>query len=138
MTRSLKWLSKSHQGKCRATQDASGKNDLLLNQRSLADEWLGFLCCFCLRNSYFMETNILHDCPDNAYTTGLSGKRIDLIGPLSHIAKEAFDSICCLNMPIHAGWKGIKREKMLLVFHKTPNRFRIPLRIFRFECDQIG
>src|SRR5579884_3146456 len=97
-----------------------------------------FLCLFSLRNSHFVETNILHHSPNNAETARLCGKGINLIGSLPNIAEEAFDRIRRLNMPIHTRWKGIKRQQMLLIFHQAANRFRIPLPILRLERSELG
>ena len=49
-----------------------------------------------------MQADILDRGPDNRETTGLGGEHIDLIGALSHIAKEAFDRIGGLNMTMQA------------------------------------
>ena len=52
-----------------------------------------------------MQADVLDRCPNNRETTGLSGEHIDLIGALSHIAKEAFDRIGGLNMTMQALWE---------------------------------
>ena len=46
----------------------------------------------------FMQTDVLHGCPDNRETTRLRRKHIDLICPLSHVTKEALNRIGGLNV----------------------------------------
>ena len=54
-----------------------------------------------LAHSYFVKPDILHDSPDNGQTTHFGSKGINLIGALSNITEEAFNSIGRLNMAMH-------------------------------------
>jgi hypothetical protein len=85
-----------------------------------------------------MKSDILHDSPDNGQTTHFGGKGINLIGALSNIAEETFDSIGCLNVAVHRRWKRVKGEQMLFILSQAAYRFRIPLSIFGFKRLQIG
>ena len=49
-----------------------------------------------------MQTDVLDVRPDNSQATGLRREYINLIGALSHAAKQAFDSIGGLNMSVYA------------------------------------
>jgi hypothetical protein len=55
-----------------------------------------------------VQANILDRCPDNRYAAGLRGEHINLIGALSHIAKQPFDGIGGLNVPMHRQGEVIK------------------------------
>src|SRR6266436_7284819 len=46
-----------------------------------------------LADRNFRQTNILHDGPDDRQARRLGRESIDLIGALSHIAKEAFNRV---------------------------------------------
>src|SRR3954454_12865446 len=85
-----------------------------------------------------MKPDVLHDSPDNGETAHLRGEGINLIGALSHIAEEAFDSIGRLNVTMHRRWKRVKGEQMLFILSQAAYRFRIPLSIFGFKRLQIG
>lgn len=62
----------------------------------------------CYRD--FVQADILDRRPDNRETTGLRGEHIDLIGPLSHVTKEALNGIGRLNVAVHRLRKGVKRK----------------------------
>jgi hypothetical protein len=66
--------------------------------------------------------NILHRGPNNREATGLRGKRIDLIGALSHIAKKALNGVGAADVTVHHLWKSIKRQEMLFVLSQTAYR----------------
>ncbi len=55
-----------------------------------------------------MQANILDRGPDNRQATGFRRKDVDLIGALTHITKEAFNSIGSSNVSVHGLRKGIK------------------------------
>jgi len=84
-----------------------------------------------------VETDILHDRPDNGQTAHLGRKGINLIGALSDITEKAFNRIGGLDVAMHALWKGIKGQQMLFILRQTPHRFRVPLSIFGFERIQV-
>jgi hypothetical protein len=48
-----------------------------------------------------VQADILDGGPDNGQATGLCREHINLVGALPHIAKEAFNGIRGLNMPMH-------------------------------------
>jgi len=48
-----------------------------------------------------VQADILDGGPDNGQATGLCREHINLISALPHMAKEAFNSIRGLNMPMH-------------------------------------
>jgi hypothetical protein len=50
-------------------------------------------------------------------------EHVNLVGALSHIAKETFDSVRRLHVTMHALRKRVKREQMLLVLNQTAHRF---------------
>ncbi len=70
-----------------------------------------------------MQTDILHRRPDDRKATGPHREHVDLIGALPHIAKEALNGIGRLNVPVHCGRKGIKRQQVLFILRQTPYRF---------------
>jgi hypothetical protein len=70
-----------------------------------------------------VQTDILDGCPNNGKTAGLRGEGINLIGPLSHIAKQTFDSIGGLNMAMHGRRKLVKRQQMLFILSQASYRF---------------
>ncbi len=49
-----------------------------------------------------MQADVLDGGPDNREATGFGGEDVNLIGTLPHIAKQAFESIGRLNVPVHA------------------------------------
>lgn len=70
-----------------------------------------------------VQTDILHRRPGDGKATGLGREHFDLIGALPHIAKEALNGIGRLNVPVHSGRKGIKRQQVLFILRQTPYRF---------------
>ncbi len=64
-------------------------------------------------------------------------EHVDLIGPLSYIAKETFNDIGCLNMPMHALRELVKRQEMLFVLSQASYRFWIALAILGFESCKL-
>jgi hypothetical protein len=50
-------------------------------------------------------------------------EHIDLIGALSHIAKETLNRIGGLKVPVHALRKGIKRQQVLFILRQATHRF---------------
>jgi hypothetical protein len=56
-----------------------------------------------------VKTDILDGGPDNRQATGLGREHVNLVGALSHIAKETFDSVRRLNVTMHALRKRVKR-----------------------------
>jgi hypothetical protein len=48
----------------------------------------------------FVKTDVLDRRPDNRQATRFCGEDVDLIGALPHIAKQAFNSIRRLNVPV--------------------------------------
>ena len=61
------------------------------------------------------QADILHHCPHDGQATGFCREGINLIGALSHIAKEAFNRVGTANVAMHDRWKGIKGQQMLLI-----------------------
>src|SRR5579859_5272180 len=84
-----------------------------------------------------METDVLHDSPNNGETAHLGGEGINLIGALSNSAEKAFDSIGRLDMTIHGRWKSIKGQQMLFILSQAAYGFGIALSIFCFKCSQV-
>ncbi len=85
-----------------------------------------------------MQADILDGGPDNGQTTGLRREHINLIGALPYIAKEAFNGIGGLNMPVHHLRKRIKRQQMLFILSQAADRFWIALSVLGFEGRQLG
>jgi len=76
-----------------------------------------------------VKTDILDRGPDNRQATGFCREHVNLVGALSHIAKETFDGVGRLNVTMHALRKRIKCQHMLLVLSQTAYRFWIALSI---------
>ena len=76
-----------------------------------------------------MKTDILHRGPDNRQATGLGREDVNLVGALSHIAKETFDGVGRLNVTMHDLRKRIKRQEMCFVLSQAAHRFGIAHRI---------
>src|SRR5712691_8497233 len=51
------------------------------------------------------QPNILHDGPDDGQTRRLGREDINLIGAVSHIAKEAFNGVGGANRAMHDLWE---------------------------------
>ena len=49
----------------------------------------------------FVQTDILHRCPDDGEATGFRREHINLIGALPHIAEQTFNGIRALNISVH-------------------------------------
>jgi hypothetical protein len=62
------------------------------------------------------QVDILHHGPNNREARGFSRKGVNLIGPLPHIAEEAFNRIGAANVAMHQWWEGIKRQQMRFIF----------------------
>jgi len=77
----------------------------------------------------FVQANVLDRGPDNRQATGLGCEDVNLIGALSHIAKETFDGVGRLHVTMHHLRKRIKCQEMLLVLSQTSYRFGIALSI---------
>ncbi len=86
----------------------------------------------------FVQADILDRSPDNRQATGLRCEHINLIRALPYIAKQAFNGIRCLNMPMHALRKIVKREGALFLLSQAAHRFWIAFAILRFEGCQMG
>ena len=54
-----------------------------------------------------MQTDILDRGPDYRQATGLCREHVNLVGALSHVAKQAFNGIGATNAPMHDLWEGI-------------------------------
>ena len=80
------------------------------------------------------QANILHHRPDDGEATRLGRERVDLIGALAHITKQAFDGIGAANVTVHDRREGIKRQQMLFIFAEAADCFGIALLIFG-ECS---
>ena len=76
-----------------------------------------------LHHRDFVQTDILDGGPHNRQATGLCREDIDLIGTLPHIAKETFNGVSRLNVPVHRGRKIIKRQCFLFLLHQTSHSF---------------
>ena len=63
----------------------------------------------------FVQTDILHRLGDDRKAPGLRREHVDLIGALPHEASEALNGIGRLNVPVHCGRKGIKRQQVLFI-----------------------
>jgi hypothetical protein len=83
-----------------------------------------------------VQTDILHCCPDDRQATGLCREHVDVIGSLPHEASEALNGIGRLNVAVHCGRKGIKRQQVLFILRQTPYRFGIALSVLSFEGGQ--
>ena len=90
-------------GKERACVAAGAKKHLVLNHPLRLVAFLRAV--ISPRASFdrdFVQTDVLDGGPDNRQATGLRREHINLIGALSHAAKQAFDSIGGLNMSVYA------------------------------------
>ena len=115
-----------------------GKKHLLLNQPiRLVVHRLVAIRLWLLLHGNLRQVYILHDRPHNSQTTGFCRERVDLIGPLTNVAKKAFNGIGVANVAVHDRWKSIKGQQMLFIFTETADGFRITLLIFGFKCRQI-
>lgn len=83
------------------------------------------------------QVNILHYGPDDGQTTGFRREGVNLIGALSHIAKEALDGVGRANVAMHDRWERIKRQKMLFIFTEAADGFGIALLVFGLKGCQI-
>ena len=83
----------------------------------------------------FTQADILDGGPDNCQATGLRREDVDLISPLPHIAKETFNGVSRLNVPVHRLRKRIKRQEVLFVFSQAPDRFWIAHSVLG-ECSR--
>ena len=72
-----------------------------------------------------MKTNMLDGGPNNRQATGLGREHVNLVGALSHIAKETFDRVGRLNVTMRDLRKRVKRQHMLLVLSQAAHRFGI-------------
>ncbi len=70
-----------------------------------------------------MQADILNGRPNNRQATGLGGKDVDLISPLSHIAEQTFNGIGALNVAVHRLRKGIKGQEVLFILSQPSHRF---------------
>jgi hypothetical protein len=68
-----------------------------------------------------MQTNILDGGPDNCEATHFGSKHVDLIGALPHIAKQAFNRIRRLNIPVHGYRKLVKGQQGARLIGCVPN-----------------
>ena len=82
----------------------------------------------------FAQADILDRGPNNREATGLRCEDINLIGALTHIAKEAFDSIGRLDVSVHGGREGVKGQEMLFILREAAHCFGIALAVFG-ECS---
>jgi len=89
-----------------------GGSHLALRPKSAHTEIL------CKRISWIMAHTIVRQLV-------LWGKDVNLIGPLPHVAEEAFDGIGGLNMSVHDLRKFVKRVGLLLLFNQASHRFVI-------------
>src|SRR5215467_10654673 len=64
---------------------------------------------------YFVQTDILDGRPDNGQTTWFRREDVNLIGALSHIAKQTFKGIGGPNVSVHALRKLVKRERFFFL-----------------------
>jgi hypothetical protein len=60
------------------------------------------------------------------------------IGALAHIAKQAFNSIGRLNVPVHGHRKLVKGQQVLFIFSQTSHRLGRAFAVFGFEDLQLG
>jgi hypothetical protein len=63
----------------------------------------------------FVQADILDRGPHNRQATHLGGEDVNLIGALSHIAKQTFDGIGGLKVSVHHLRKRVKREGLLFL-----------------------
>jgi hypothetical protein len=62
-----------------------------------------------------VQADILYCGPDNRQATALGREHVNLVGALSHEASETFDGVGRLNISVHGGRKGIKRQEVLFI-----------------------
>src|SRR2546422_4091195 len=84
-----------------------------------------------------MQANVLDRCPDDREAARLGREDINLIGALTHIAKETFDGIGGLNMPMHGLRKLVKGQEVLFILSQTSHRLWIALSVLGFEGCQL-
>ena len=89
-----------------------------------------------LRDGNPRQTDILHHGPDNGQATGFRGEGVNLIRAPSHITKQTFDRIGTVNVAMHDGREGIKRQQVLFIFRETADRFGIAQVVFA-ECSLL-
>ncbi len=80
-----------------------------------------------------MQADVLDGGPDNGQATVLGRENVNVIGALAHLAEETLDGIGGLNVPMHCGWKRIKRQGLLFLLGQASHRFGIAFAIFGFE-----
>jgi hypothetical protein len=88
-----------------------------------------------LANWNLRQANILHHGPDDGQTAGFGREGVNLIGPLPHIAKQAFNGVGTPDGAVHHRRKGIQRQEMLFIFTEAAHRFGRALAIFG-ECSR--
>lgn len=76
--------------------------------------------------------------PDDRQATGLGREHVNLVGALSHIAKETFDGVGRLNVTMHDLRKRIKCQQMLLILSQAAHRFGIALSVLGGSRRPIG
>ena len=81
----------------------------------------------------FVQTDILHRCPDDGEATGFRREHINLIGALPHIAEETFDGIGRLNMPLHGGRELVKRQEVFFILRQASHGLGRAFALFGFE-----
>ena len=86
----------------------------------------------------FVQTDVLDGGPDNRQATGLRGEDIYLIGTLPHIAKQAFNGIGRLNVPMHTLRKLVKRQSLLFLLSQASDCFWIALAVFGECSPRVG
>jgi hypothetical protein len=85
-----------------------------------------------------VQADVLDGGPDNRQATVLRREHVDLIGTLTHIAKQAFNRVGGLNVPVQRLRKRIKRQEVRFVFPEASHRLWIALAIFGFEGTQLS
>ncbi|SRR5258708_17993212 len=113
------------------------KHPLLTHPFRLVVDWPSVMRFPLLADGNLWKANILHDGPHDGQTARFRRKGVDLIGPLAHIAKEAFNGVRGANVAVHHLRKIIKRQQMRFIFHQAADRFGIALLVFGFEGRQI-
>jgi len=79
----------------------------------------------------------LHHSPHNGEATGFCGEGVNLIGSLSHIAKETFHRIGGTDGAMHHLRKVVKCEEMFFIFHQASYRFRVAFLVFALKRRQM-
>ncbi len=85
-----------------------------------------------------MQSNALDSGPDDGQATHLGGEHVNLVGALTHVAKQALDGVGGANIAMHGLWEVVKGEGLVFFLAQTAHRFGIALAVLGFEGGELG